>query len=282
MPPKCYTFETMAKQDQANQYDKVFRENMEAALPGIIEHVLGLEIVHSEEIPDDIQHTKERKPDLLKKVTDNFGEAFILHIEYQVQNENEMVYRMAEYYIMLLRKYALPIKQFVLFMGTGKARMPTEINHDRLKYSYQLITLSEISYKIFLKSDKPEEKILAILANFENDSEELALRNILTSVQAGAKGDFAEDRHLKQLRVLAQLRKLNIKLAEAMESITKFFKEERDPFFQRGEAKGKLEGKLEGKREEAITIATEMKKEGITVEQIARFTKLSAEEIEKL
>jgi predicted transposase/invertase (TIGR01784 family) len=272
----------MAKQDQANQYDKVFRENMEAALPGIIEHVLGLEIVHSEEIPDDIQHTKERKPDLLKKVTDNFGEAFILHIEYQVQNENEMVYRMAEYYIMLLRKYALPIKQFVLFMGTGKARMPTEINHDRLKYSYQLITLSEISYKIFLKSDKPEEKILAILANFENDSEELALRNILTSVQAGAKGDFAEDRHLKQLRVLAQLRKLNIKLAEAMESITKFFKEERDPFFQRGEAKGKLEGKLEGKREEAITIATEMKKEGITVEQIARFTKLSAEEIEKL
>jgi hypothetical protein len=53
-------------QAQANQYDKIFRENMEAALPGIIEHLLGLDIVHSEEIPDDIQHTKERKPDLAK------------------------------------------------------------------------------------------------------------------------------------------------------------------------------------------------------------------------
>jgi hypothetical protein len=83
-------------QAQANQYDKIFRENMEAALPGIIEHLLGLDIVHSEEIPDDIQHTKERKPDLLKKVTDSSGKVFILHLEYQVANENEMVYRMAE------------------------------------------------------------------------------------------------------------------------------------------------------------------------------------------
>ncbi|HEY5326134.1 MAG TPA: hypothetical protein VIJ27_03980 [Mucilaginibacter sp.] len=77
---------------------------------------------------------------------------------------------------------------------------------------------------------------------------------------------------------MAQLRKLDIKFAEAMESITKFFKEEKDPFFQRGEAKGKVEGR----KEEAIAIAGEMKKDGIPVDQIAKFTKLSLEEIEKL
>jgi hypothetical protein len=113
------------KEGQANKYDKIFRENMEAALPGIIEHLLGLDIVYTEEVPDDIQHTKERKPDLLKKVKDSTGKVFILHIEYQVKNENEMVYRMAEYQIMLLRKYSLPVEQFVLFMGAGKASMPT-------------------------------------------------------------------------------------------------------------------------------------------------------------
>ena len=37
-----------------------------------------------------------------------------------------------------------------------------------------------------------------------------------------------------------------------------------------------------GKREGLIAVAREMKKEGIPVEQIARFTKLSVEEIEKL
>ncbi len=45
---------------------------------------------------------------------------------------------------------------------------------------------------------------------------------------------------------------------------------------------GKLEGKLEGKREEAIAIAREMKKDGISMAQIVKFTKLSLKEIEKL
>ena len=70
---------------------------MEAALPGIVEHVLGLHIVSSEELPDDIQHTKERRPDVLKKVTDNTGKIYVLHIEYQAANERDMAYRMAEY-----------------------------------------------------------------------------------------------------------------------------------------------------------------------------------------
>ncbi len=59
-----------------------------------------------------------------------------------------------------------------------------------------------------------------------------------------------------------------------MESKTKFFKEEKDPFFRKGEAKGR--------KEEAITIAGEMKRDGIPVEQIAKFTKLTLGEIEKL
>jgi hypothetical protein len=38
----------------------------------------------------------------------------------------------------------------------------------------------------------------------------------------------------------------------------------------------------EGKKEEAIAIALEMKKDGVAIEQIAKFTKLSVQEIEKL
>ena len=44
----------------------------------------------------------------------------------------------------------------------------------------------------------------------------------------------------------------------------------------------KLEGKQEGKLEEAREIARELKKEGLASEFIARTTKLSVEEIEKL
>ena len=44
----------------------------------------------------------------------------------------------------------------------------------------------------------------------------------------------------------------------------------------------KNEGIEKGKLEEAKTIAWEMKKDGIPFTQIAKFTKLSIEEIEKL
>ena len=51
---------------------------------------------------------------------------------------------------------------------------------------------------------------------------------------------------------------------------------------EKGIEKGIQKGIQKGKREEAIAIAREMKKAGVPVEQIARFTKLSVEEIEKL
>jgi len=47
--------------------------------------------------------------------------------------------------------------------------------------------------------------------------------------------------------VLVQLRNLENQFIEAMETITKFFKEERDPLFRRGEAKGKAEGEVKKK-----------------------------------
>jgi pentatricopeptide repeat protein len=40
--------------------------------------------------------------------------------------------------------------------------------------------------------------------------------------------------------------------------------------------------KKEGKYEEAIAIAREMKADGVSIEQIAKFTKLSIEDIKKL
>ena len=103
----------MAKQinrRQSNQYDKVIKENLEQTLQVIIKDIFGLEITVSEEIDDTVQHTKEKEPDALKKIIDSTGNTYILQVEFQVNDEKDMIYRMAEYSIMLMRKYALPIK----------------------------------------------------------------------------------------------------------------------------------------------------------------------------
>ncbi len=122
------TFVSMPKhndhKNQVSQYDKIIKENLEITLPVIIKEILGLEIISSEELPDDVQHTKERKPDALKKITDSNGNTYVLHVEFQVEDEKEMVYRMAEYSIMLMRKYQLPIKQYVIFLKDVKPTMP--------------------------------------------------------------------------------------------------------------------------------------------------------------
>ena len=271
------------KDNQAGQYDKIIKENLEITLPVIIRDVLGLDIAISEELPDDIQHTKERKPDALKKVTDTTGFTYVLQVEFQVADESEMVYRMAEYSVMLMRKYQLPIKQYVIFLKGTEPTMPTFIDTENHKFSYNLIRIAEANYNLFLKADNPEVKMLGILANFGKEDSYIAVKSIVNQVQSFTKGDFAESRYFRQLRIFVQLRSsVEQQFEKAMETITKFFKEEKDFLYRKGEIKGIEKGIEKGKHEEALTIAREFKKMGILIEDIAKGTGLPIEEIEKL
>jgi len=110
-----------------HQYDKILRENLEATLPGIIRNVLGIHVAQAEELPDDLQHTKERHPDVLKKITDEVGKTFILHIEFQVRDEPKMIWRMAEYFVMLSRLYEMEVRQYVIFIGPGTPTMASRL-----------------------------------------------------------------------------------------------------------------------------------------------------------
>ncbi|MDM8175971.1 hypothetical protein QT327_16720 [Olivibacter sp. 47] len=264
---------------QTNQYDKILRENLEITLPVIIKEILGLDIVKSEELPDDVQHTKERKPDALKKVTDVAGNTFILHVEFQVKEERDMVFRMLEYYAMLARRYRLPIRQYVVFLGDAGPRMATEIDTVHMKFSYELVTVLKANYRLFLKSDNPEVKMLGILGNFGSGDSYLVVKEIIEGVKSHTTGDFAESRYFKQLRIFVQLRSsLEQQFEKAMETVSKFFKEEKDFLYRKGEAKGEAKGK----HKKAIDIARELKKEGLALDFIAKTTKLQIEEIEKL
>ena len=53
-----------------NEYDKIFKENIEAVILPIADKLLGIYATHLEEIPADLQVTLERKPDFTKKALD--------------------------------------------------------------------------------------------------------------------------------------------------------------------------------------------------------------------
>lgn len=239
------------RKSQVNQYDKIFRENLEAALPGLIRNLLGIHVIHTEELPDDIQHTKERKPDVLKKVTDKNGETFVLHIEFQVKDELEMVYRMAEYYIMLLRQYRLRVQQYVIYIGAGAPAMRDHIRSEQMSFKYRLIALSAVDHQLLLRSDKPEEKMLAILADFGSNDPERVIEKIVNQVVTATKGDFSKQRYIRQLRILAQLRNLAPESLQIMDSIANYISEEKDILYRRGEKKG-IEKGIEIEKENFI------------------------------
>jgi predicted transposase/invertase (TIGR01784 family) len=240
---KSGTKKIKQKNRQVNQYDKVLRENIEAALPGLIKNLLGIHAVRTEELPDDIQHTKERKPDVLKKVTDKKGEAFVLHIEFQVKDEPKMVFRMAEYYIMLMRRYELPVRQYVIYIGAGNPTMTDHIRSEPMSFKYQLITLSAIDYHLLLRSENPEEKMLAILADFGGGDPKRVVEDIVNQVIATSKGDFSKHRHIRQLRILAQLRNLAPESLKIMDSIANYITKEKDILYRMGERDGIEKGK---------------------------------------
>lgn len=279
-PQKKYDYQ------QGSKFDKVFRENLGRNFPSIVDHVLELELTTLEDLKDDIQYTKERETDLLKKVKDKDGNVFILHIEFQQSNQKrKMVYRMAEYSIMLQRKYKLPVLQYVIYIGMGKATMITTINTKDLQFRYNLIALSAVDYQLFLKSEKIEEKMLAILGNLNNKSPGLILKQILLNIKDTAVDELSAERYVKQLHVLVQLRNFTPDLEAIMEAIGSFFKIEKDPFYIKGQqtATQRERAKAEKEKHEmAVKLALEMLAEKEPLDKIARYTKLSTVEIQAL
>lgn len=185
---------------QSSQFDKVFKENMQVAFPEFIKTLLGIDMVWSEELPDDLQHTQERKPDFLKKIMDDKGDTFVFLMEFQKESELEMIYRMGEYHFMLLRKYRLPIEPYVIFIGRGGLNMAGSYADCYLSFKYNLIFLSQIDYRQILKSAAPEAKVFAILGDFGEEDPAQAVNNITEDVAHSAKGDYARSRHLNQLQ----------------------------------------------------------------------------------
>lgn len=257
---------------QASQYDKIFKENIEAVIPGLMQTVLGIRAVATEELPDDVQHTKERKPDVLKKVTDEQGATFVLHLEFQVADEPEMVYRMADYYIMLARKYELPVEQYVIYLGAAKPQMPTQIVSNWMKYTFRLISFAELDYHIFLRSSRPEEIVLGVLADFKGNSPEKALEQIIRRIEETTTGDFPLKRYVQQLRVLAQLRSLGDNLKDiAMDSIAKFVSMEKDAFY------------MIAQEQEQVKFVTNLLQEtDFPVERVAKIADVSVEFVKNI
>lgn len=249
-------------------FDKVLKENIEAILLPLLGKLLGIRISKTDELKDKLQRTIEREPDYLKLITDEFGNTFILQLEFQTTDDPKMVYRMAEYKAILQRKYELPVKQFVIYLGARPPQMNTELPDEEKITGFELKNIHELSSRQMLDSDVPEEIILTILSDYPEADTNLIIEKIIHKLQKATKDKLELQRSIQQLLILSRLRNLEVDLEKKIKAMPITYDITKDGLYKEG-----IEQGIEQKKHQIVSKA--IKQGLLTEDQIAEIAEVS-------
>jgi len=237
------------------QYDKIIKENLIKAAPGLIRRVLDIDAVSIQPVTVEMQHTRERKADFVALVIDQEQTKFLVHIEFQVRDDPKMLYRMLDYAALEARKYpGVELRQYVIYLGAYRPSTSTELFQRDIQYRYNAIWLRDVPVEQFLESEFPEEILFAVLAKFPESQTSEIVERVIENIRKRAGQTLEFERFSEQLRILGKLRNLQPLIEILMEKISRYVSMEDDPWFIKGKLEGELEGKLEKQRQFVINL----------------------------
>ncbi len=259
----------------AQEYDKIFRENVEEWITTVARRLLGIDPNTLEEIPDDLQYTIERKPDFLKRVNlPAPDEDYILQIEFQSTDSYKMPKRLLVYYAFLYTEYGLEVIQYVIYIGKkNKPTMPTEVKHKNLQFRYELIDIQDIDYEMFINSDRVEDVVVAILCDFKEKSPEYIIDTILDRLRKLNNDELDLNKYVKQLEVLSKLRNLQDLFIKKATDMPITYDLETDVRYLQGREKERIENVKNALLLNVNTIEEISIIMGVPIEEIERIKK---------
>ncbi len=277
------------EKQEGNKFDKIFKENAEKAFLPLVATLLDVELTEYKRIKEKFQTTIEREMDFVFWVKTKDDEEFIIHIEFDQNLNNTMIYRMLEYHGYLTNTYHLPIKHVLIYLGTGTPNVRTMLNEEHIFKGYELINISTLDPKQFIESDIPESVLLALLANWPELNEEVVrlVRNRLWNLSADKKKFY---KYFNQMRIMLGLRKASDYLSKIIKDMPLTIDISDDIFFKQGIEKGLkigLEQGLEQGLEKGLEQGLEQviingHLEGISVQLLSKMTGLSESKVEKV
>ena len=260
-------------------YDRIIKENIETILMALGKKLLGFDIKNPQPISEKLQITIEREPDFLKKVTLEDDHEIILHLEFQRNNEPEMVYRMAEYKAIIQRKYQIPVRQYVIYLGTDKPTMKTQLPLEEQIKGFEIRNIHEIPVNQVLESDVPEEIVLSILTDYPETDAEQVIARIIKKLKQVALNEADFKKSLQQLITLSRIRKLEEQTEKQIRIMPITYDIETDHLYKKGINLGISQGTSQA---EDNIVASLLRNTQMSVEQIATATGIEAEKIEKI
>ena len=248
--------------------------------------------------PENDEYSPKIIDKLVKVFTRDGKEEWVLvHVEVQGQYQQDFARRMFTYFYRILDKYQKPITAYAIFTEAIHKERPNsfqlEFRGTSLLYTFNTYKISRQDEGELQASNNPFAMVIltakAALAgkDFIDGKERDAL--LLKLKLELARQLLAKQIAKKKIRVLMNFLRYYVRFENP--AINAKFEQEVEILTERRTTMGIEEllldratkqGLEKGKKEEAVAIAREMKKDGVAIEQIAKFTKLSIADIEKL
>ena len=151
--------------------------------------------------------------------------------------------RVGVYGLLAHEKYSLPVDAVVVYIGSAPLRMKHRLNIGCADIRFRLLDIQDIDCEILLRSGRPGDLVLAMLAKGGVEN----LRRILERV---ARLPAAQrDRALSQMALLSGLRRLTQRFTMEVAQMGATINIEKHAILREIRDVGRAEGKAEGKAE---------------------------------
>jgi hypothetical protein len=227
----------MAKKESF-RYDRVLKDLFQEDRPSLLDSLTG-GVQVQEFLNVEFRKMMEWRADLVALLEN--GE--LLNFEIQGQNA-DIRYRSGHYCLSIAEKHKRPVRQVVLYVGEAKMQMKSRLDAGSTKVDLEIIDIREFDAGMFLRSGRPGDLALAMLATGGIEQ----LTEILT--KAVKLTGRARERVFTQLLILMDLRKvpgrMRMKVTNMAWPYIDIEKNELlSKWFHAAQAKGKAEAKVE-------------------------------------
>jgi hypothetical protein len=224
---------------ELKRFDLILKEIFSRAIGKIISIATGEKIKEKlEDINRELKLLKSLRPDMLFKAGDK-----IFHIEIQAQQDKTLPKRMLLYSVGIEEKFGKEPVQIVLFVGKGNP--PPSYFRSEFKFlKFRVVDMKKIDPDEFLRSDKPEEVVLGVLAGKYREKPEV-FKKVIRKISKIIKNKKELLKYMEDISFLGSLFDVEIK-AEPMPIQIDIRK---TLFYKWGEKEGEKRGILKGLKE---------------------------------
>jgi len=229
---------------ELKRFDLVLKEIFSRAIGKIISIATGEKIEENlEDINRELKLLKSLRPDMLFKAGKK-----IFHIEIQAQQDKTLPKRMLLYSVGIEEKFGKEPVQIVLFVGKGKPP-PSVFRTEFKTLKFKVVDFKKIDPDEFLKSDKPEEVVLGILAGKYREKPEV-FKKVVRKISKIVKNEKELLKYMEDISFLGGLFDVEIKLEPMPIQIdirkTLFYKWGKEEGEKEGEKRGIVKGLKKG------------------------------------